>query len=194
VRRVEHRLLVEGDVGSLYGLLGSFGVVAACLGHNSTRITHEHTGRLCVVDGGVLLPGVNAPVPGGRSTLVFEPRLVHENPPMAPIDGLQTAMREGEARLAEGLGDEAEMVVLDGPLTFLGSSTAPIVGLVKRLIRSYLAAPEGGLLRRLEVGTRTPLFLIPDARAPRYSWASPRWFPQSPKTQVVSRVCITYVL
>lgn len=65
---------------------------------------------------------------------------------------------------------------------------------MKRLIRSYLAAPEGGLLRRLEVGTRTPLFLIPDARAPRYSWASPRWFPQSPKTQVVSRVCITYAL
>ena len=155
VRRVEHRLLVEGDVGSLYGLLGSFGVGAACLGHNSARITHEHTGRLCVVGGGVLLPGVNAPVPGGRSTLVFEPRLVPENTPMAPIDGLQTAM--------------------------------------KRLIRSYLAAPEGGLLRRLEVGTRTPLFLIPDARAPRYSWASPRWFPQSPKTQVVSRVCITYV-
>ena len=26
VRRVEHRLLVEGDAGSLYGLLGSFGV------------------------------------------------------------------------------------------------------------------------------------------------------------------------
>jgi hypothetical protein len=50
-------------------------------------------------------------------TLVFEPRLVPENTPMAPLDGLQTAMREGEARLAEALGDEAEMVVLDGPLT-----------------------------------------------------------------------------
>ncbi len=57
VRRVEHRLLVEGDVGSLYGLLGSFGVGTASLGHNSARITHEHTGRLFVVGGGVLLPG-----------------------------------------------------------------------------------------------------------------------------------------
>jgi hypothetical protein len=170
VRRVEHRLLVEGDEGSLYGLLGSFGVGAACLGPRSARISHERVGRLCVVGGGVLLPGVNAPVPGGRTSLAFEPRLVPENTPMAPLDGLQTAMREGEARLAEGLGDEAEMVILDGPLTFLGSSTAPIVGLVKRLIRPYLAAPEAGLLRRLEVGSRTPIFLIPDARAPRYSW------------------------
>jgi hypothetical protein len=170
VRRVEHRLLVEGDGGSLYGLLGSFGVGAACLGHNSARITHEHIGRLGVVGGGVHLPGENAPEPGGRSTLAYEPRRVPENTPMAPLDGLQTAKREGEARLAEALGDEAEMVVLDGPLTFLGSTSAPIVGLVKRLIRSYLVAPEAGLLRRLEVGTRTPLFLIPDARAPRYSW------------------------
>ena len=162
VRRVEHRLMVEGDAGSLYGLLGSFGVGAACLGNKSARITHEHIGRLCVVGGGVLLPGVNTPVPGGRSALAFESRLVPENTPMAPLDGLQTTMRE--------LGDEAEMVVLDGPLTFLGSTTAPIVGLVKRLMRPYLAPAEAGLLRRLEVGTRTPLFLIEDARAPRYSW------------------------
>jgi uncharacterized protein len=170
VRRVEHRLLVESDEGSLFGLLGSFGVGAACLGRRSARISHEHVGRLCVVGGGALLPGIHARVAGGRSTLAFEPRLVPENTPLAALDGLQTAMREGEARLAESLRAEAEMVVLDGPLTFLGSTTAPIVGLVKRLMRSYLAAPEAGLLRRLEVGARTPLFLIQDARAPKYSW------------------------
>jgi hypothetical protein len=62
LRRVKHRPLVEGDAGSLYGLLGSFGVGAACLNRNPARITHEHIGRLCVVGGGVLLPGVNAPV------------------------------------------------------------------------------------------------------------------------------------
>jgi uncharacterized protein len=170
VRRVEHRLLVESDLGSLFGLLGSFGVGAACLDRRRARISHEHVGRLCVVGGGALLPGVTAAVPGGRSTLVFEPRLVPENTPIAPLDGLQTAMREAEARLAEALGAEAEMVVLDGPLTFLGSTTAPIVGLVKRLMRSYLAPSEASLLRRLDVGSRTPLFLIQDARAPKYSW------------------------
>ena len=109
-------------------------------------------------------------MPGGRGSLSFESRLVPENTPLAPLDGLQTAMREGEARLAETLAAEGEMVVLDGPLTYLGSTTAPIVGLVKRLIRPYLAPPESALLRGLEVGARTPLFLIQDARAPRYSW------------------------
>jgi hypothetical protein len=170
VRRVEHRLLVDGAEGSLFGLLGSFGVGAACLERRSARVSHEHVGRLCVVGGGALLPGVSAPVPGGRGSLSFEPRLVPENTPLAPLDGLQTAMREGEARLAETLGGFGEMVVLDGPLTYLGSTTAPIVGLVKRLIRPYLAPPESALLRGLEVGARTPLFLIEDARAPRYSW------------------------
>jgi hypothetical protein len=48
VRRVEHRLLVEGDGGSLHGLLGSFGVGAACLGPKSARVTYEHISRLCV--------------------------------------------------------------------------------------------------------------------------------------------------
>jgi hypothetical protein len=170
VRRVEHRLLVEGDQGSLFGLLGSFGVGAACLDRRKARISHEHVGRLCVVGGGALMPGVHAPVAGGRSTLAFEPRLVPENTPVAALDGLQTAMREGEARLAESLGAEAEMVVLDGPLTFLGSTTAPIIGLVKRHMRAYLEVSHAGLLRRLPVGTRTPLFLIQDARAPKYSW------------------------
>jgi hypothetical protein len=143
VRRVEHRLLVEGDAGSLYGLLGSFGVGAACLGHKSARITHEHIGRLCVVGGGVLMPGVNAPVPGGRSTMVFEPRRVPENTPMAQLDGLQTAIGEGEAPLAEALGDEAEMVVLDGPLTFLGSTTAPPMP-VPRAIPGISGRPLAG--------------------------------------------------
>jgi hypothetical protein len=170
VRRVEHRLLVESDQGTLFGLLGSFGVGATRLAGKTARVTHEAVSRVCVIGGGTILPQVTAPVAGGRSSLTFEPRLVPENTPVAPLDGLQSAMREGEARLAERLAGDADMVILDGPLTFLGSTPSPVVGLVKRLIRPYLAAAEATLLRRLEVGERTPLFLIPDARAPRYSW------------------------
>lgn len=170
VRRVDHRLLVETDDGTRFGLLGSYGVGATRVERKVARVSHEAVGRLCVVGGGVLVPSLNAPVAGGRSTLTFTPRVVPENTPVAPLDGLQTAMREGEARLAEQLGHEAEMVVLDGPLTFLGSSKSPIVGLVKRLMRPYLGVAEAPLLRRLAVGERTPLFLIQDERAPRYSW------------------------
>jgi len=170
VRRVEHRLLVESEDGTRFGLLGSFGVGATRVARKAAQVTHEAVGRVCVVGGGSIVPRVTAPVAGGRSSLTFEPRLVPETTPVAPLDGLQTVMREGEARLAEQLGREAEMVVLDGPLTFLGSTTSPIVGLVKRLMRPYLPSAEASLLRRLAVGARTPLFLIQDARAPRYSW------------------------
>jgi hypothetical protein len=170
VRRVEHRLLVESDEGTLFGLLGSFGVGATHVERRRARVSHEAIGRLCVVGGGSRVPPVTAPVAGGPSSLTFEPRPVPENTPVAPLDGLQTAMREGEARLAEQLARRADMVVLDGPLTFLGATTAPVVGLVKRLVRPYLAAPEAGILRRLRVGERTPIFLIQDRRAPRYSW------------------------
>ena len=170
VRRVEHRLRVETDEGSLFGLLGSYGVGAVCLDRAGARVSHGVVGRLCVVGGGALWPGLSAPVPEGRSILSFEPRLVSENTPEAPLAGLQTAMREGEARLVEDLGPQAEMVVLDGPLTFLGSTSTSVVGLSKTLLRAYLPPREGAVLRRLEVGERTPLFLIQDARAPRYSW------------------------
>ncbi|HSD29773.1 MAG TPA: hypothetical protein VLL75_20890, partial [Vicinamibacteria bacterium] len=170
VRRVEHRLLVESDEGTLFGLLGSFGVGATHVDRRRARVSHETIGRLCVVGGGSLVPAVTAPVAGGPSSLTFAPRPVPENTPVAPLEGLQTAMREGEARLAEQLAKRADMVVLDGPLTFLGATTAPVVGLVKRLVRPYLAAPEAGILRRLGVCQRTPIFLIQDRRAPRFSW------------------------
>jgi hypothetical protein len=60
-------------------------------------------------------------------------------------------------------------VLLDGPLSFLPHE-GPVVGFVKRLLRPYLPAAEFALLGRLAVGERTPLFLIEDARYPRYSW------------------------
>jgi len=168
VRRVEHRLLLEDDRQQAYGLLGSFGVGATRVDGKAARITHEAVGRLCVVAGGVLGPAVESRI--GDSALVFEPRVVPENTPLAPIEGLQSAMREDEARLADTLSSQADLVLLDGPLTFLASGRGPVVGFVKRLMRPYLAAPALGLLRRLAVGERTPLFLIEDARAPRYSW------------------------
>jgi hypothetical protein len=170
VRRVEHRLLLEGPEGEAqsFGLLGSFGVGAACIDRGTARVSHEAVGRVCVVAGGRLGPVVEAAV-GGR-TLVFEPRVVAENTALAPLDGLQAAMREEEARLAEALAARADVVLLDGPLHLLAAGRGPVVGFVKRLVRPYLPPAEAGLLRRLAVGERTPLFLIEEPRAPRYSW------------------------
>jgi hypothetical protein len=79
-------------------------------------------------------------------------------------------MRHIEAGLAERLSAEVDVVFLDGPLTFLtASARGSVVGFVKRLLRNYLDPSAHALLPRLDVGERTPLFLIA-GREPRYSW------------------------
>jgi len=168
VRRVEHRLLIGNGERTVFGLLGSFGV-GAVLVDGVARVGHETIGRVAVAGGGVKLDPFVAPV-DGRGSLLFEPRSEPENTPVAPVQGLQKAMRHTEAGLAERLSAEVDVVFLDGPLTFLTAAAGgSVVGFVKRLLRNYLDPSAHALLPRLEVGERTPLFLIP-GREPRYSW------------------------
>jgi hypothetical protein len=168
VRRVEHRLLIGNGERTVFGLLGSFGV-GAVLVDRVARVGHETIGRVAVAGGGLKLDPFVAPV-DGRGALFFEPRSEAENTPVAPVEGLQKAMRTTEAGLAERLSAEVDVVFLDGPLTFLTAAAGgSVVGFVKRLLRNYLDPSAHALLPRLEVGERTPLFLIP-GREPRYSW------------------------
>jgi hypothetical protein len=135
----------------------------------AARVGHETIGRVAVTGGGLRLEPFHAPVHGTRA-LVFEPRSEADNTPVAPVDGLQKAMRETEAGLAERLSAEADVVVLDGPLSFLtAAARGRVVGFVKRLLRNYLDPAAHALLPRLGVGERTPVFLI-EGREPRYSW------------------------
>ena len=168
VRRVEHRLLIGDGERTVFGLLGSFGVGAVLVG-SAARVGHETIGRVVIAGGGLGLDPFVAPV-NGRGSLLFEPRSEPETTPVAPVEGLQKAMRRSEASLAERLSAEVDVVFLDGPLTFLTAGAGgSVVGFVKRLLRSYLDSSAHALLPRLEVGERTPLFLIP-GREPRYSW------------------------
>jgi hypothetical protein len=168
VRRVEHRLLIGNGERTVFGLLGSFGV-GAVLVDGVARVGHETIGRVAVAGGGLKLDPFVAPV-DGRGALLFEPRSEPETTPVAPVEGLQKAMRHTEAGLAERLSAEVDVVFLDGPLTFLTAAAGgSVVGFVKRLLRNYLDPSAHALLPRLEVGERTPLFLIP-GREPRYSW------------------------
>jgi hypothetical protein len=180
VRRVEHRILVgepssagpggrpAGTNGTVFGLLGSFGVGAVRV-DGSARVAHEATGRVIVTGGGFAADPFLAYVSGG-SPLRFEPRSEPENDPLAPVKGLQNAMRQSEAGLAERLAAEVDIVFLDGPLTFLTANAAgAVVGFIKRQVRTYLEPRAHALLPRLATGERTPLFLIA-GRDPRYSW------------------------
>jgi hypothetical protein len=167
VRRVELRLLIEEGVRTVFGLLGSFGVGAVEVGERA-RVGHEAIGRVAIAGGGLALEPVEVVI--GHRILRFGPESVPENTPVAPLDGLQAAMRRSEAALAERLAPEREVVFLDGPLSYVTQVHGPLVGFVKRLLQSYLEPEPALLLRRLEVGERTPLFLIQGARTARYSW------------------------
>jgi hypothetical protein len=168
VRRIEHRLLVGEEERTVFGLLGSFGV-GAVLVDGTARVGHETIGRVAVAGGGLVLDPFVAPVEP-QGSLLFEPRSEADNTPVAPVDGLQKAMRQAEASLAERLSAEVDVAVLDGPLSFLTAAVAgSVVGFVKRLLRNYLDPSAHALLPRLEVGERTPLFLI-GGREPRYAW------------------------
>jgi hypothetical protein len=153
---------------TVYGLLGSFGVGAVSV-DGAAKVAHEATGRVLVTGGGLKPDAFVAYVPGGNP-LRFEPRSEPENDPAVPVQGLQKAMRQTEAGLAERLSAEVDVVFLDGPLSFLTpAARGSVVGFVKRQLRSYLEPAAHALLPRLETGERTPLFLIA-GRDPRYSW------------------------
>jgi hypothetical protein len=168
VRRIEHRVLVGEGERTIFGLLGSFGVGAVEV-DGTANVGRELLGRVLVVGGGLAQPAFLASVAGGPP-LRFEPRSEPENDPAVPVQGLQKAMRQTEAGLAERLSAEVEVVFLDGPLTFLThAARGSVVGFVKRQLRNYLDPGASALLPKLRVGERTPVFLI-EGREPRYSW------------------------
>lgn len=168
VRRIEHRLLIEAEARTAFGLLGSYGVGAAVV-ETTARVESEVIGRVLVASGGMDLPAFRVAVGEGPG-LLFEARSEPENTPVAPVNGLQTAMRRQEALVAERLCAEVDVVFQDGPLSFLTPVVGgSVVGFVKRLQRTYLEGSAHALLPQLRTGERTPLFLI-EGREPRYSW------------------------
>ncbi len=169
VRRIEHRILVEAEDRTLFGLLGSFAVGATQV-TSEARVVGDAVRRITAVGGGLELTKWEFRLATGGATVSFDPLAVAENTPEAPLQGLQNSMREHEAALAEALCADDSLVFLDGPLSFFTTTKVPVVGFVKRLQRSYLPPEKALLLRSLPVGQRTPLFLIKETRHQRYSW------------------------
>jgi hypothetical protein len=150
VRRIEHRLLIEHAERTVFGLLGSYGVGATFV-DGGARIAHERIERVASTGSGFTLPPFDVTL--GRSVLRFTPESVAESTPMAPLQGLQNAMRRAEAALAGALAADAGLVFLDGPLTFFDAALLPVVGLIKRLMRAYLP-PEISGAKGLEEARR----------------------------------------
>jgi uncharacterized protein len=168
VRRVEQRLLIDGPRGTVFGLLGSL-AVGAVETAAMARVVSARVRRVICSGDGMLLDPFEGVLRHGPARLCFDPVAAAENTPMAPLAALQNEMRREEGLLAIELAASGAPVLLDGPLSFVSPAAGAVLGIVKRLQQIYLPAREAALLPALEVGERTPLFLIAHARHPRYS-------------------------
>jgi hypothetical protein len=167
VRRIDVRLFAEEGGVIAPGLAGSWavGVAWAC---QPSEIEPIRQGRALVVGGGLTCPDLIARI--GTQELRYIHSVVAGSGPLDAIQGLQNTMRREEAGLARDIfaAGQAELLVLDGPLTYF-SARGAVVGLIKRQSRAYLPPDRTPILRRLRAGERTPLFGISE-RLDRYSW------------------------
>lgn len=172
VRRVELRLLADLDGDTHYGLFGVLAAGAVTIAGRAETQPPTVT-RAIVMGGGIADKDVTVPGIAGSVALSFIWRPTADNTPAAPLQELQRLMRETEVTIAQAHADEPETwVIADGPLVHRRTSSAPVLGYVKRLQRAYLPLAAAALLPALAVRYRTPLFLVrdPAGRFDRYSW------------------------
>lgn len=169
VRRIEARVFVNDGSGKIIrGLFGSAAVGAICVKGNQCSFEEVQIKRLLVAGSGFRPESESLTI--ANISLIFEPLADPDDSPHGPVAGLQNHMRNAEATLGEKISSNADCVFADGPLTYFSKLTQTTVGVIKRLVEPYLTASQFTLVRRLQPGQRTPLFLITKRKYRRYSW------------------------
>ena len=164
-RRVEARVLLEDDRGQLaFGALGSYGVGAVVCEVGSARFSDAfEIDRVCALSGGEHHPDLPIPAAGGDQLGDLHYRVVStaERDVDAVVRQLQAEMREAERRLASRLVTEhpAALIIGDGPRPLLGVESN-LLGYIKTIHEIRVAAEQLSVVRRLEQGQRSPLYLI----------------------------------
>jgi hypothetical protein len=177
VRRIEARIIVDDKSGKIIrGLFGAIAVGAVRVRDSAATFDEIRVKRYLVVGSGASADTKTLRI--GNTKLTFESCSVPEGGPIAPLSGLQNLMRTEEAALAESLAKESTCVFADGPLTYFSGVKQTAIGVIKRLVEPYLSEAQFQLVRLLQAGQRTPLFVITKGKYDRYSWylrvANPR--------------------
>lgn len=179
VMRTELRVMASDGDKRAWGLIGSYAAGGVLCDGAATFVAEDRpVGRAFLLGGRIESGGLDVTI--GTYRLSYECRPTTDDSPAGLRRGLQRLMLAEEQRLATLLAAET-LVFADGPLHFDGaaSETAPVVGVVKRMVTAYLEGPEAGLLARLQPGERTPLFGLGNNVLDRYAWYI-RLIPQSP--------------
>lgn len=181
-RRIEARVLLEQDAAQVaFGALGSYGVgVVSCCAHKSrhaTFLTGDETlfvRRVCALSSGHM--GANfvlAETSSRLGALNYEVVGTPERDPEAVIRRLQQEMLDAEKKLASRLVSQnpAALIICDGPRPFLGSDEN-VIGYLKTIHDPKISETELSVVRSLEQGERSPLYLVKtrDADTSYFEW------------------------
>ncbi len=174
-RRVEARVLLEDDKRqAAFGALGSYGVGAvSCCPERSrpARVLMADnllvTERICALGSGQQLDNFSVKTQLASQLGEFHYRVIStaERDAEAVVRRLQTEMREAEKHLASrllNLYPEA-LIICDGPRPYLGSEVN-VIGYVKTIHEPRLGQRELDVVRRLNQGERSPIYLVKNSK------------------------------
>src|SRR5438105_7837208 len=144
VRRIDLRLVADVDGRRVPGLFGTYAVGSA-LCDGRARFEDDSIGRILVLGGGEDIGNVELRI--GKDVFVFDSESTPGTEPDDPLLKLQDLMRTAETNMAARLaGVDGSLVLVDGPLAFYRETKGPIVGVIKRFGRVYLAPEQGQLI------------------------------------------------
>lgn len=160
VRRVDARIWIARGASSTAALCATIAAGVVCVEADRAQLVDARVMR------GVFAHGVDLQAIA-TSCGIYEPHEVAGATPEALVIAVQERMAslESEATLAMGAAD---IVLVDGPLRGRGQVRGA-VGYVKTQHTQYLPPPLDGVVGRLGVGQRTPLFAI-EGHWSRFSW------------------------
>lgn len=178
------------DEAPAFGALGSCAVGAvACdlvAGGRAELLQDVVVERWCAIAAGVLGALEDVVVPAGPdlrggARLTFRVTRAAGTDWDAPVAQLQVEMREAERRMAERLqrrlresGEQPgtagrALLVCDGPRP-LYSADENVIGYLKTIKEQRLPAQALAVVRRLEEGERSPIYLVDAGERARFEW------------------------
>ena len=169
VMRSELRVLATDGDKRAWGLIGSFAAGAViCNGKALFTAEDVPVGRVMLLGSRVEAPNLDIHI--GNASLPYRVHPVTDDSPTALRRSLQRLMLNAEQTLAARLSEET-IVFADGPLHLdAGAAKARVVGVVKRMVASYLPDEQAALLTKLRPGERSPVFGLGNQVLDRFAW------------------------
>jgi uncharacterized protein len=177
-RRIEARVLLELDREQVaFGAMGTFAVGAVdCCSRQSRQaeVLEAIIQRVCALSGGHSVPAFEIDAkPSSLGLLKYEVSETKDRDAEAVVRHLQEVMLKAEQLLAARLVQHhpTALIICDGPRPLI-SGEKNVIGYVKTIHDPRLSREQLGVVRSLEEGERSPVYLVhtKDANHNYFEW------------------------